>query len=70
MIPDRDNLLPEVRLVDNYIGVLEFLVHKIGEDCDVSFLSTRFYEQLIKTRESVRDLRNCYINSLKFQNYD
>lgn len=67
---DDGNLLPEIRVIDNYIGVIEFLVQKLASDTDVSFLSSDFYLKIIALRDCVRELKNSYINSLKFQSYE
>lgn len=69
MIDDK-NLLPEVRLIDNYIQVLEFLVEKLAKDSCVMFLNQDFFEQILVVKSSIQQLRMLYINSLKFQNYE
>lgn len=69
MIDDK-NLLPEVRLIDNYIQVLEFLVDKLAKDSCVMFLNQDFFEQILVVKSSIQKLRLLYINSLKFQNYE
>ena len=69
MIDDK-NLLPEVRLIDNYIQVIEFLVDKLAKDSCVMFLNEDFFKQIIEVKSSVQQLRLLYINSLKFQNYE
>ena len=69
MIDDK-NLLPEVRLIDNYIQVIEFLVDKLAKDSCVMFLNEDFFKQIIVVKSSVQQLRLLYINSLKFQNYE
>lgn len=69
MIDDK-NLLPEVRLIDNYIQVLEFLVEKLAHDSCVMFLNQDFFEQILVVKSSIQKLRLLYINSLKFQNYE
>ena len=69
MIDDK-NLLPEVRLIDNYIQVIEFLVEKLAKDSCVMFLNQDFFEQILVVKSSIQQLRLLYINSLKFQNYE
>lgn len=69
MIDDK-NLLPEVRLIDNYIQVLEFLVDHLAKDSCVMFLNEDFFKQILVVKSSVQQLRLLYINSLKFQNYE
>lgn len=67
---DDENLLPEVRLIDNYIQVLEFLVDKLARDSCVMFLNQDFFEQILVVKSSIQQLRLLYINSLKFQTYE
>lgn len=69
MIDDK-SLLPEVRLIDNYIQVIEFLVEKLAKDSSVMFLNSDFFEQILVVKSSIQQLRLLYINSLKFQNYE
>lgn len=67
---DDQNLLPEVRLIDNYIQVLEFLIEHLAQDSCVMFLNEDFFKQIIVVKASIQQLRMLYINSLKFQNYE
>lgn len=70
IVPDDDNLLPEVKLVDTYIGTIEHLIYSVQVNCNLTIFPQSFFTQLLKVSEEVRNLRNEYVNSLKFQNYE
>ena len=70
MMSSDDNLLPELKQVNNYISVIEFLCGSLYNDCNLSLLPGKFVTQLLTVTEEVRQLRNVYINSLKFQSYE
>lgn len=70
IVPDNENLLPEVKLVNTYIGTIEHLVGSLQLDCNLTILPPSFFNQLLVVSAEVRKLRNEYINSLKFQSYE
>lgn len=70
IVPDDNNLLPEVKMVDTYIGTIEHLIYSVQVNCNLTIFPPSFFTQLLKVSEEVRILRNEYVNSLKFQNYE
>lgn len=70
MITSESTLLPDVKQINNYVGVLEFIAASLANDCNISLLGQKFYTQLLSVQNEIRELRNVYINSLKFQTYE
>lgn len=65
-----DTLLPDIKLLNNYIDVVQYLLSRVPNDCNLSLLPPSFYSQLLKVQDEVRELKSVYINSLKFQSYE
>lgn len=65
-----DTLLPDIKLLNNYIDVVQYLLSRVPSDCNLSLLPPSFYTQLLKVQDEVRELKSVYINSLKFQSYE
>lgn len=66
----EENLLPEIKLINNYIDVATYLLSRLPQDCDLSLLSPAFNNQLLTVQDELRHLKQVYINSLKFQSYE
>lgn len=69
-ITSESTLLPDVKMVNNYLGVLEFVANSIATDCNISLMGQKFYTQLLSVQNEIRALRGVYVNSLKFQSYE
>lgn len=67
MISPDDPLLPEIKLVDTYIGTLEHLIYSLGENCNLLIFPPALRTQIIMVQEEIRKLRSAYVESIKFQ---
>lgn len=70
LISSDSTLLPDVKLVNNYVSLLEFIAGQMSTDCNLSLMGSAFYTQLLAVQAEIRELRNVYVNSLKFQSYE
>lgn len=70
IVNDNNDLLPEVKMVDTYIGTIEHLIMSLQLNCNLTLFPPSLFTQLLACQAEVRKLRNEYVNSLKFQNYE
>ena len=63
----NEEIFPSVKSVSFAISVLEHTIDMLENEIDTSCFPTDFFLQIVDTRNSINDLRNGYINSLRFK---